>query len=553
LAKKSEKERKRIAELGLNAEQIGMSNTNNPFGDEKLTETFVWKKKLEKQGLADVPPEKLKVLTAQRVEENKLELTKLEKQRLERERQREAMEKEKEFLQRIKEAEYYREWEKQEDSFHFNQVQLRSKIRIQDGRAKPIDLLAHYINEDDDDLAVEMHEPSTYLNGLTIRDLEDLLADIRVYTELEKQNSSRKSSEKFDSAYWNDITTITEDELAKLKKKASQIDHGQRVDDRTEGINSAVYKDVTESFRNKSQQQLEELEQRIRLKIETEKGIDIAFWESFLSQLQAHMARVRLHERHKLKLKRKLKKIKEDQGIFHPTTTSIMSKSKQRENDFDDDLEFKCLNDYESGRYSPILQQLNELDLEMQKRCIDENDDRERLFQQRQSVMKSGSVKPDVEDAFEVFARNLGTLNPDDDLINTSVPIDMQYLWSDKYRPRKPRVFNKVHTGYDWNQYNKKHYDIDNPPPKTVQGYKFNIFYPDLIDKTKTPAYSVTVCEDNREFSILKFHAGPPYEDIAFKIVNKEWDHSHKHGFRCHFQNGIFQLWFHFRKWKYRR
>ena len=32
--------------------------------------------------------------------------------------------------------------------------------------------------------------------------------------------------------------------------------------------------------------------------------------------------------------------------------------------------------------------------------------------------------------------------------------------------------------------YNRTHYDHDNPPPKTVQGYKFNIFYPDLIDKT---------------------------------------------------------------------
>ena len=30
---------------------------------------------------------------------------------------------------------------------------------------------------------------------------------------------------------------------------------------------------------------------------------------------------------------------------------------------------------------------------------------------------------------------------------------------------------------------------MDNPPPKIVQGYKFNIFYPDLIDK-KTWNYS---------------------------------------------------------------
>ena len=55
------------------------------------------------------------------------------------------------------------------------------------------------------------------------------------------------------------------------------------------------------------------------------------------------------------------------------------------------------------------------------------------------------------------------------------VQLDHNYLWSDKYRPRKPRYYNRVHTGYDWNQYNKKHYDVDNPPPKTVQGYKFNV------------------------------------------------------------------------------
>lgn len=32
------------------------------------------------------------------------------------------------------------------------------------GRVKPIDLLAKYINAEDDDLAIEMHEPYTYLN-----------------------------------------------------------------------------------------------------------------------------------------------------------------------------------------------------------------------------------------------------------------------------------------------------------------------------------------------------------------------------------------------------
>jgi hypothetical protein len=51
------------------------------------------------------------------------------------------------------------------------------------------------------------------------------------------------------------------------------------------------------------------------------------------------------------------------------------------------------------------------------------------------------------------------------------------------------RYFNRVKTGYDWNKYNQTHYDHDNPPPKSVQGYKFNIFYPDLIDRSRTPGY----------------------------------------------------------------
>ncbi len=394
----------------------------------------------------------------------------MKKQRLERERIKEEMEKEKEFLQRVKEAEYYHEWEKQEDSFHYTQVRLRSKIRIKDGRAKPIDLLAYYIddNDDEDELAVELHEPSTYLNGLNIRDLEDLLADIRVYTDLQQQQQQKTGVRShYDKQYWQDITTITEDELSKLRKSSSESHRNQRIDDRREGINSAVTDDVDKLIKNKSPQQLEQLEQRIKLKIENETGIDIGYWESLLSQLQVHIARARLHDRHQITLKRKLQKFKEEQGIFHApitttksnysSTSTIPKKKKDTENNnqldsFDndnesfEDLEQKCIRDYEQGRYSPLLVQINDLDLEIQKRCTDETDDWDKLKQQRESVIKSGSIKPDVEDAFEQFARSMGSLTSDDSVINTVVPMDVQYLWSDKYRPRKPRVFNKVHT-----------------------------------------------------------------------------------------------------------
>lgn len=55
---------------------------------------------------------------------------------------------------------------------------------------------------------------------------------------------------------------------------------------------------------------------------------------------------------------------------------------------------------------------------------------------------------------------------------------------------------------------------------QALQGYKFNVFYPDLLDKQEAPTYS---CEPDPSGDgttcLLRFHAGPPYEDIAFRCV----------------------------------
>jgi len=78
-------------------------------------------------------------------------------------------------------------------------------------------------------------------------------------------------------------------------------------------------------------------------------------------------------------------------------------------------------------------------------------------------------------------------------------------------------------------------------------GPKTFLFIYDILIFFQTPS------PDNHEFAVLRFHAGPPYEDIAFKIVNREWEYSYKRGFRCQFHNNIFQLWFHFKRYRYRR
>ncbi|XP_052152646.1 cactin-like [Oryza glaberrima] len=108
---------------------------------------------------------------------------------------------------------------------------------------------------------------------------------------------------------------------------------------------------------------------------------------------------------------------------------------------------------------------------------------------------------------------------------------------------------------FEWNKYNRAHYDHDHPPPKTVKGYKFVLYYPDLAGG-KPPQYTVDEDGSNSgggETCVIRFHAGWPYEDVAFRIVNKEWEYSRKAGFRCTFDTGVLHLNFQFKRFFYRR
>ena len=157
-------------------------------------------------------------------------------------------------------------------------------------------------------------------------------------------------------------------------------------------------------------------------------------------------------------------------------------------------------------------------------------------FSSATKALYEREVARGVQEDEEIFAG-------EEDLSSSSRP-----QWASKYRPRKPRYFNRVQMGYEWNKYNQTHYDHENPPPKVVQGYKFNVFYPDLIDKTRAPTYRIER-ENGRkrgesfapageeDTCLIRFISGPPYEDLAFRIVDKEWDYSAKRerGFRSSF------------------
>lgn len=83
------------------------------------------------------------------------------------------------------------------------------------------------------------------------------------------------------------------------------------------------------------------------------------------------------------------------------------------------------------------------------------------------------------------------------------------------------------------------------------------IFYPNLINKTDSPKFTIerlnSLHDDSKSMCLIRFTSGPPYMDLAFKIINREWDMSERAGYKNVFDRGVLKLFFKFKKYKYKR
>ena len=190
----------------------------------------------------------------------------------------------------------------------------------------------------------------------------------------------------------------------------------------------------------------------------------------------------------------------------------------------------------------------------------DKNKDNEQLTEFQKTIQNFDKYldKNDISGVYtnlEIIENTFRDLdkNSDNELVfNDIVEIKKEYEWAKDYKPIKPRYANKKILGFDWNKHNQAHYDNINLPPKTVSGYRFNIFYPNLVDKTKTPKFYLQRSE-TPDMCIIRFESGAPYEDVAFKIINREWNTRKKEDFLNVFDKGVLKLYFKFKKFRYKR
>jgi len=407
-----------------------------------------------------------------------------------------------------------------EDKFVLKQAKKKADIRVREHRAKPIDYLAFNLrfidqdrdvfDDDEEDVEIPIPSPEAVLEKLNETQLKELDEEIRSYHTLESNNRNRE--------YWGALLTLSADRRKKLKPQGHE---GRAV--------SSVAADVDKIMSPKTLEQLEALETQIKAKLQSNEPIDTDYWEQLLKSLLVYKAKAKLKRvcesikvaRIELLKKRdpeQAKTLEESGGLldatpqFAPSSAKPMSRPAVSTSGAD----------ASSSAPPPGTARF----------ASTGNED----FSQATKALYDREVARGVGENEEIFTA-------EETVAGATTP-----LWADKYRPRKPRYFNRVLMGYEWNKYNQTHYDHDNPPPKVVQGYRFNIFYPDLIDKTKAPTFKI-IRENGRrrgesfapagkeDTCLIRFIAGPPYEDIAFRIVDREWDYSAKkeRGFKSSF------------------
>ncbi|XP_010933314.1 splicing factor Cactin isoform X1 [Elaeis guineensis] len=570
MAKKAQKKALKVAKKLKSNAVSGYSNDSNPFGDSNLTEKFVWRKKIERDVAQGQPLDISVKAEKKRQRERMAEIEKVKKRREERAIEKAQHEEEMAMLARERARAEFQDWEKKEEEFHFDQSKIRSEIRLREGRIKPIDILSKNLNGSED-FDIEINEPYMVFKGLTVKEMEELHDDIKMHLDMDTPTQTH-------TEYWEALMVICDWELGEARKRDALDRARVRGEEppadvlaEERGLHLSIETDVKDLLEGKTFNELESMQRQIESQMRSGTAKVVEYWEAVLKRLQIYKAKACLKEIHASLLRKHLERLEQPVEAEQGLETDNEIKFKEEDMVLDA-AEAKSYSpepavdeprdepEEEAGSFSPELLHGDE-----DEEAIDPEEDRAELDRKREAVVveqqrriqEAMAAKTSTPDDMELKAmKAMGAMEEGDAVFGAGAEVNLDsqvYWWHDKYRPRKPKYFNRVHTGYEWNKYNQTHYDHDNPPPKIVQGYKFNIFYPDLVDKSKAPTYTIEKDGSNGETCLIRFHAGPPYEDIAFRIVNKEWEYSHKKGFKCTFERGILHVYFNFKRYRYRR
>lgn len=547
--RKRDEKQKNIQSIG------GYNNEVNPFNDDQLTEKFVWKKNKRRKAHHNDEDGQLAQQRAQeeikRLKEKRLrreiEQRAIEEQRLERERQIE--------LQNRKES---------DEEFILKQLQLKSEIRLKEGKATSIDLIvcglktivmlkAYQEQESseikkenltdtiaivkDDDQIMDINRielsaipvpltkvipPNEFLPKLKADRLKEIIDEIDAHVQLDYH---------FGNSYWKAFKQLAHNELAKRELTMEM---------RSLNMHEEVEEELETLFEGKTLQELETMEEEMNQEMRDDPDADIDFFESTLKKLASEKDKLFILSVHS-KMDEAIQWIIQERGeqieqVKEDAPLDLKQKSqKSSDIPYTTDRRY-YINNYAAEDPKHQLhhyhqrRRVQQLAIAPYRELFDNQRMKDLMLEETMVKIAKKSMKhiEPMNDDFEIESRHLNVTN---------------------YEPIKPNYICGAIVGVEWTTYTRTHYDNEsNPPPKTIQGYRFNIFYPDLFDTSVIPKYKVLKGKTRDEQTIV-FTAGAPYKDIAFTIQDRgQWGKSPKFGFVYSINKGLLQLYFRFKR-----
>ena len=306
--------------------------------------------------------------------------------------------------------------------------------------------------------------------NISLEETEELEQDIRMYLSLEKDSSNLE--------FWRSMLLVSASAL-ESRRAQRRLGSTQYADQMKQ--NEAIKSEFARMLHGKTQEQLTALQSQVQKKLASNEPIDVEYWENLLKELIVWKAKSKLKDMHEVVLQNRLEQLRRkqrDEAIAMQEELANTLPVQEIEDDLSKEVEEEIEEEpelWDDSMEPPLMKTLVNDDKELE--LIEPDLDRLSLVVARKTVHATrfvsrkhrkqikgrdadeGRTKDAMAEALYQAEVDKG-MDEDEELFNMEAELSKQsYMWEDKYRPRKPRFFNKVMTGFEWNKYNQTHYE----------------------------------------------------------------------------------------------
>lgn len=220
-------------------------------------------------------------------------------------------------------------------------------------------------------------------------------------------------------------------------------------------IDPAVKAEMDAILEPKSYAELVVMQDQVHHKLNRDEMIDVEYWEGLLRSIIVWRAKAKLRDMHEIVLANRIAYLRKRQGKERAAAAPQKQKGKaaQRQASEESMRSEEGPSDVPLDASAEAGPSRRITDEERAELAAARARAEEAARAKREAAIARGEEEAEVamwkEEAQKGMEEDEEAFEQAEELVGNS------YQWEDKYRPRKPRYFNRVHTGYEWSRYNQ--------------------------------------------------------------------------------------------------